>query len=337
MVMDYGNSGQMFAGYDENGNPVYINMTGAGQYAGGAGASPDTAAPSGSPVATDLDAAIKANRELYARTEKSGWYKDTDGQWYQSPEYIRALADLDAKYSGLISQKRQSEGAKGRPTDMEPLTDPATGQPFALRDPATGQIVNLPRSSAASSGGGAAIYAAHLSAQTHAAQLEWEREKFAIQQQFEEHKLTLDQAQAKARQAHERISAQLQAQQNEVSQRGQDMNLAGGILSASTSLATAMLPNIVPAGTAQDLADIRQGYVDGKVVNTPARTMSMPFDPESFAAQITARALQGLSPTADAMMANVPQGNGFTLPARVPAPELPPPSFGAEQPAEGMQ
>ncbi|TAK32621.1 MAG: hypothetical protein EPO21_14825 [Chloroflexota bacterium] len=112
-------SEDILIGYDDYGNPIYgtVDLSGGDQGTAGpsTGGTPEPDSGNVEPTATDIDSAIKANRELRARTEKSGWYEVSPGKWEQSSEYIRAVSDLDSKYNALMGQKRLLETQKPAP------------------------------------------------------------------------------------------------------------------------------------------------------------------------------------------------------------------------------
>lgn len=173
----------------------------------------------------------------------------------------------------------------------------------------------------------ASVLAANISASVQAANLQWDKEKAAIEQAFNERKLTFEQAQAQATEAYNRIRLDLDAKQNDVQQRGQDMTFADQMANTAANYATATMPYYVPKGTAEDLAAIRGGYQSGQVVNTPARTMDAPY-PSDYPTQIVAMALRGISPYAAALAGGDTSG-GLQLPPRVNStPNLAPPVFG---------
>ncbi|TAK26895.1 MAG: hypothetical protein EPO21_24725 [Chloroflexota bacterium] len=126
------NYDEILIGYDSDGMPIYAPGPGATEYEGGDQTSGqyDTAPQYDSGAATGVGAtgstlaqineAIRANRALREQAQKGGWYKldptDPDGEWYQDPNAIKAVADLDQKYANLLGQRRQAEtAAKEKP------------------------------------------------------------------------------------------------------------------------------------------------------------------------------------------------------------------------------
>lgn len=146
------------------------------------------------------------------------------------------------------------------------------------------------------------------------AQLEWSKERSAIQDAFENRKITLDEAKARLEEASTRIQLELQKRGQDVTmrgqditKRGQDVDFAQSIAGDATGLAQAMLPHVAAPGTAEDLTSIynataSMGYGKANAIPTlQPRAAAMPFDPAQFASQVAARALAQVSPAAAAM------------------------------------
>ena len=125
----------------------------------------------------------------------------------------------------------------------------------------------------------------------------WQKKKEQLQRDYDDRKITLDEAKQDAIEYQQRLSNLLAERGQDVTMRGQDMSYASQMGKTDSDAALESMKYMVPAGTAQDLADHMNAIRSGTPYTVKPRTMTPPFNPATVGVQVASQLLGMSMPT----------------------------------------
>ncbi len=243
----------------------------------------------------------------YRAYNKSGgtfnWTDPRDGAEYlmdaQTGQPIRQLSSPIPGYVPSGTQPAQVVGSN-------------TSAPYIVQQLPDGTLNPVPNPNYQAPGSEVMTAAQSAQLALSQAKFEWQKQMDLIANELARGQLSVQQATQKATELHNKMMEQLE-------QRGQDIGFATQTARAAGDLLASSLPYIAPKGTTTATMETLKGNF------TPLPSMSFPFDPGSFIEQMTAKALEKISPYAASITGYKPSDFvaptlGGTTPTATPSP-----------------